>query len=156
MQNIKFWYSILQMQFSILFISVIHFWDFFEVFSKKFVYSNLVNYEKEDANLLVVSVRFFNCFGSRGWWNWKRDLLFKIYKTISFIPSHLLFYFGESIAESLFWYLSQFQILARQQAQREEELAQSQRHILALQVCLDFFRIFISHCPPSLFFCNTI
>lgn len=26
------------------------------------------------------------------------------------------------------------QILARQQAQREEELAQSQRHILALQV----------------------
>lgn len=28
----------------------------------------------------------------------------------------------------------EFQILARQQAQREEELAQSQRHILALQV----------------------
>jgi len=27
-----------------------------------------------------------------------------------------------------------FQLLARQQAQREEELAQSQRHILALQV----------------------
>jgi hypothetical protein len=44
----------------------------------------------------------------------------------------------------------QFQILARQQAQREEELAQSQRHILALQVCLDFFRIFISNCPHPL------
>lgn len=28
-----------------------------------------------------------------------------------------------------------FQVLARQQAQREEELAQTQRHILALQVC---------------------
>jgi len=34
--------------------------------------------------------------------------------------------------------------LARQQAQREEELAQSQRHILALQVCLDIFRTSIS------------
>jgi predicted RNase H-like nuclease (RuvC/YqgF family) len=30
------------------------------------------------------------------------------------------------------WY-PHFQLLARQQAQREEELAQSQRHILALQ-----------------------
>ena len=29
----------------------------------------------------------------------------------------------------------EIQLLARQQAQREEELAQSQRHILALQVC---------------------
>lgn len=30
------------------------------------------------------------------------------------------------------------QLLARQQAQREEELAQSQRHILALQVCQSY------------------
>ena len=29
----------------------------------------------------------------------------------------------------------EIQLLARQQAQREEELAQSQRHILALQLC---------------------
>ena len=29
----------------------------------------------------------------------------------------------------------EIQLLARQQAQRQEELAQSQRHILALQVC---------------------
>jgi hypothetical protein len=35
-----------------------------------------------------------------------------------------------------------FQLLARQQAQREEELGQSQRHILALQVSLSFAGIF--------------
>ena len=34
-----------------------------------------------------------------------------------------------------------FQLLARQQAQREEELAQSQRHILALQVSYQLSRI---------------
>jgi len=48
--------------------------------------------------------------------------------------------------------------LARQQAQREEELAQSQRHILALQVCLDIFRTSISYHPSGHlpFICNTI
>lgn len=58
---------------------------------------------------------------------------------------------SNAMGESLRWDdICKFQILARQQAQREEELAQTQRHILALQVYyqnqLHLIEIYIHGC----------